>query len=423
MTRMLSELLGAQEPEFRLHIRALERASGDPNADIRLSSDILKRVQTKLLELNLSPSDTTGLELYNALQQRLLSDEKRLRQYLNLSDKVTNEEVLQSVQRLVSKLSIPRRSFSLKLSVAKRLLQINPPKKSMKTLGYRSLTSMLKHEPIPQLYVAALLRESTHWHKSLKKQYRELRPSDFESRPITIYRPTNKHWSELATEFASNYKHICVDFKELGAIVMLPVETTIPAIATISTLLLLEGINDIRCSSAFLKLQQVKPEFGHLVSQIAYDESNNSVSIAGRTLPWRLIQRYYSSVREVYYPTLFEPHVQLEDLQLAKAEKSLAKIIPALAFWLDTANLALVYNGQPVSLNMLDVALNVANTMPFNKRVLQNVRANVWYDLLANYFHPSNLDQVANGQLSEELVEPDLAVAETVKEDRHESSE
>src|SRR5580704_14077175 len=78
MTRVLSELLGATEPTFHRVISRLEAVSGHSNTDIRLSTEIERATKHKLKELGLDPKDTTGEELYAALQQRVKADDERL---------------------------------------------------------------------------------------------------------------------------------------------------------------------------------------------------------------------------------------------------------------------------------------------------------------------------------------------------------
>jgi hypothetical protein len=411
MTRMLSELLDAAEPTFSTNVRGLEKVSGAPNADIQLTTAILQQTQSKLLKLGLDPHNTTGEELYRALEQRLLADDARLKEYMGLPVGASSPEVLAGVRRLVRGLDVPRSCFALKNSVAKRLLKTLAPAKTMKQLGYRSLESMLKHEPLPQLYTATLVHESPAWQRQLTEKYRTLRPSDFESRQIEIFYPTSRRWERLAEYFANRFHHTHATFKELGAVVVLPVTTDVPALGLTSVLLLLESFNDIRSSSTFLKLQQVKPDFGVLVSEVVSSEPLAAAELAGLKLPWRSLQHYFDTATGAYDAELFEPHVQPEDLKLAHAEVALAKTMPALEFWMGTAGLALVDRGQVVSLNMLDVALSAVNSLPFDERSLQHVRKTVWHDLLAHYLDQHNLEQVV-AQLSDALVEPRAELAE-----------
>jgi hypothetical protein len=394
MTRLLSNLLGDPQPGFSQRIRQLECASGEPGADIRLSSEIMQRTQSKIRELGLDPLDTTSAELYLALRQRLLADEKRLKDFLGLGSEsdVSSTDILSSVLQFSSKMHVPRTCFALKASVNKRLLKSLPPKKAMSGLKYRSVDSLIKHEPVAQIRVASLLYEAARWHRDFFEQYVGLTPSDFESRPITVLFPRARRWEKIAETFVDQHRHTSAVFKELGTIVTLPVQADVPALAITSLLLLLDGFNSIRCASTFLKLQQVTADFGALVRDIATSEPTTSADFAGQPLSWRSVQYYYHTVREAYHPALFEPHVQPEDLTLVEAEAALAEAIPALAFWQDTAGLACVDHGQAVSLNMLDVALSTANSLEFEQRIVKHVRQQVWSDIITRYLRHRNLD-------------------------------
>ncbi|HUC87682.1 MAG TPA: hypothetical protein VMR95_00855 [Candidatus Binatia bacterium] len=394
MTRLLSDLLGAPQPGFGQRIKQLEQASGEPKADIRLSSDINQRTRVKIQELGLDPSDTTAPELYSALQQRLLGDETRLKSELGLdSSSATPIDVLSGVVQFASKLDIPRSCFALKTSVSKRLLKSVPPKKAMAGLNYRSVDSMIKHEPAAQIRAAAVLHESNHWQRAFFDQYDHLTPSDFETKDIALLLPNNSRWQKPAAALSAQHRHHSLVFKELGSCVSLPVNADVPALAITSLLLLLDGINTIRCASTFLKLQQVKADFGASVKSIVSSDPVTAADFAGQRLPWRIVQYYYHNAKEAYHPALFEPHVQPEDLKLVEAETILAQNLPALSFWEDTAGLAHVDGSKVVSLNMLDVALSVVNGLTFDQRLSRYVRQRVWGDIISRYLSHRSLDQ------------------------------
>lgn len=404
MTRMLSQLLDAEEPAFRLGIRELEQASGGPNSDIRLSADIMQRVNEKIRDLGLDPSDTTAEELYHVLKQRLSDDETRFRQYLVLNENSSTEMILSSTSKLVESLDIPKTCFAIKLSVGKSLFKELPPKKVMKELGYRSVTSMLKHEPVPQLLAAALMYESTHWQQLFYEQYKKLHPSNFEQRDIAIYHPTSRKWQAVADEFAERYKHTSSLLPEFGSIIVMPITHKVPNLAITSTLLLLSQINDIRCNSSFTKLQQVKPDFGNILYTLAYGNPGDVAEMGGQPLSWKTIHNYYARQKSDELPEVFDPHVQPEDLKLVNAEKELADKVPSLEFWVDTESLAMVSGDQTVSLNMLDVALNATNGLDFKDSIRQFVQNRVWNELLMKYLNPRNLEDVL-GQLGDGLAQ------------------
>ena len=83
-------------------------------------------------------------------------------------------------------------------------------------------------------------------------------------------------------------------------------------------------------------------------------------------------------------------------------ERALAKHLPALEFWEDTDNLAYLSDRQPVSLNMLDVALCSVNRLGFSERVVNYVRSRVWRDLLERYLNAENLEE-ALSQLGDKV--------------------
>lgn len=411
MTRYLSLALGAQQPLFGQSIQELERASGRPGADIHLSSELMQQVRGKVLELGLDPQDTTGPELYSALQVRLQQDEARVRAALAIPDDASSSDVLARVQKFLNGHKAASSSFALKAVVAKRMLKKKPPKNAMKRLGYRSLDSMLKHESVSSIYAAALIAESATWHKSFRDQYGKLQASDFEQRKITVEFPTNKRWAEIASQFVEGSKHNILCFKELGSVVMLPLESHVDGLAITSLLLTLHYMNDIRTYSSFAKLQQVKPSFGQIVRQTASGEPMTSAKLAGQPVPWKVIQRYYGRLKAEFHPEVFEPHVQPDDLQWHDAETVLADLEPALSFWLNTQYVCMLHDDQPVSMNILDVALSYCNHLDFPDRIVHFVREHLWHELMSRYLHQENLEAAVHQQLSRELVD-DIALAE-----------
>ncbi len=404
MTRVLSELLGAKEPEFRLGLRQLERAGGAPSADIRLSAELQQAVQVSLNELGLDPHDTTGPELYSALMAKAKQDDGVIREVLGAGSDDT--DLTLKIQRLMTKVDVPKKTFALKCSVAKRLLKKNPPKKAMKQLGYRSIDSMLKHESVAQLYAAAVITESSSWHRQLLQSYKGLGATDFESRDIAVVAPLNKRWESLAHSYVNDVKQNIMSFKELGAVVLLPLPAqTVEGAALAVTLLTLHALNEIRLASAYLKLQQVRPDFGNLLMQTARSEPYTQASLLGERLPWKLIHRFFATSDKDFNAELFEPHVQPEDLQWKPAENILAELHDRLEFWGRGVHLALLDHGTPVSLNFTDAVLNFCNKLPYEQRIVHYFRDHLWHELMLRYLNQENLEQVVHEQLGDELVD------------------
>lgn len=390
---------------FSQSIRQLEQAAGLPSADIRLTSEITQVLRQKIAELGLDPNDTTGPELYAALQLKLEKDEAVIRQTLGISADAESTVVLNRVRQYLDKHDMPKSCFALKTSVAKRMLKKKPPKTAMKRLGYRSVDSMLKHESPAFLYAAALVSETPSWHRTFREQYAKLAPSDFESRKISLLLPQTKRWQTLAEDFVQKSHHNILSFRELGAVVVLPMDQKIDGLAITTLLLVLEEMNAIRTFSSFAKLQQVRSNFGRIMQDAAVTEPLTSATLAGQVVPWRTVQRYYAKFKDAYHPELFEPHVQPEDLAWYHGEEALSRLEPSLHFWENTAMLALLHEDEPVSLNVLDVALGFSNHLAFGERIVHFFRDTLWHELMVRYLHQENLEAAVHQQLSKELAE------------------
>jgi hypothetical protein len=408
MSRVLAELLGAAEPAFRRQIEQLEQAAGLPAADIKLMMQVINETREKIRQLGLDPHDTTGRELFAALQERLRQDEARVRESLGVLTVASPTQVLEAVKHNIDKLDKNTHAFVIKQSTMRQILKKLQPKVTMKRLGYRSMDSMLKHEPVPQLLAAALLSESKDWHKKRLDAYKKLTARDFETKKVSLLVPTTKQWPKLAANHVTTFKHNLLALSELGSVVLLPLEEDLPGLAITTMLLSMDAINEIRVRSSFLKLQQVRPDFGEIVRATMVEEPVTEAELAGQPLPWKIVQWFYGHGHSAYHPEVFEPHVQAEDLEWHDAENILAEIHPALEFWQSSQLLALLDNGQPVSLNLLDVALTVCNGFDYSQRVVHHMRSSLSRELMARYLHQENLQALLLGKLDQQLA-PEVA--------------
>jgi hypothetical protein len=405
MTRYLSAALGAAQPFFGQSIMELERASGRPGADIRLSTEITQQLRSMMMQLGLDPNDTTGPELYNALHERLRQDESRIRTVLNIDQDAAAPDVLTAAQKYLNEHQKTGTCFALKPASVRRMLKKKIPKATMKLLGYRSLDSMLKHEAVAAIYAAAVIAESPSWHRQFRTQYNSLKTSDFEQRKIQVLYPASQRWQQASEAFVQSAKHNILNFKELGAVVMLPLTAKVEGLTLTTLLLVLHYLNDIRTFSSYAKLQQVKPVFGSLIQEASLAEPMTTANLAGQPVSWKVIQHYYGKKQQSYQAETFEPHVQPDDLQWHDGESILAEIQPALHFWEGAAHVSMLHEGQPVSCNILDVALSFCNNLPFADRIVHFVREHLWHELMMRYLHQENLEAALHRQLARDLID------------------
>jgi len=407
MTRFLSASLQAPEPFFRLGLKRLEAANGNPNTDIRFSTEVLHASRAKLLELGLDAHDTTAQELYQALQERVKADDARLTRNLRTQAAThisAEADVVAGMIHALKALPDSKRCYALKSSSLKAIIKKTPPKKAMKQLGYRSLESFLKHETPISILAAAWLTEGAQWQQRLLDQYRRLQSTDFENRNMQILQPTSVRWQRLAASSVTEKKHNLLCFKELGALVFLPFPADIPAGAVTASLgLALHELNEIRASSTFLKLCQVRRDFGSVVRTVAAEEPRLSSQLLDQAVPWHMIQRYYARFTEHFREEVFEPHLQLEDMAWHPIETALSAIEPSFAFWEQTAHLGLLHGHQPVSLNVVDAALNYCNQLPFEQRIIHYFQRSLWHELLLRYLRHDSVEQSVLSELQPQL--------------------
>jgi hypothetical protein len=209
MSKMISELLGAEEPLFSNAIKQLERISGNPSVDVRLTAEILGKARLKTKELGLDPDDTTPKELYYGLLSKVKEDNQRIkRNILGLvhdSDEI--DALVPPMVKVALKADVPKKCWALKRSVAKRLLKKMPPKMMMRHLGYRSIDSMLKNEPFDEMYAALRFSEGPDWLDEYNKAFDSIKASDFETRDIQIVVMDHAKWVDLAAHYVEKKRH------------------------------------------------------------------------------------------------------------------------------------------------------------------------------------------------------------------------
>jgi len=409
MSKLLSELLGAKEPLFTNAIKQLEKESGNPSADIRLSAEIVGKVQLKTRELGLDPEDTTGEELYYALMNLIEKHDHHLVEQIGGSDPDDFAELMPLMKKAWEKVETPRSAWVLKKSVAKKMLKQQPPPTIMKTLKYRSIDSMLKNENLFEIYGALRFAESSEWLNKFNEGYKKLRPSDFQTRPITIVEMPAERWSELTEPFIHKKKHNITHLKELGVILMLPIPKMahLRGITIFALPLLFHYLNEIRLYSVFFKLKQVQPNFGDIVVNTLIADPSKAAVMAGQHIHWRVIQRYFARLENENHPEIFEPHVQPEDLHWRKAEELLYQVDPELAFWQDLDYVGVMHGKRPLTFNMLDVAASYVNKLPYEKRAMYHFVDSLWNEIFIRYMGQQNLEMQILEQLDNDLIEPE----------------
>lgn len=396
MTRFLSKALQAPEPYFRHGLMKLEADNGHPNTDIRFSTEVMHESRAKVQALGLNPSTASAQDIYEALQRRIAEDDIQL--YKSLRTRAATHisaegDLVSGMIHALQELPDSKRCYALKSSVLKSLIRKQPPKKAMKQLGYRSLASFLKHETAASILAAAWLSEGGKWQAKFQEQYKKLKASDFESRDITFLQANTSKWQQLAANSVAEKHHNILSFKELGALVFLPLNQFSPIGSTTASLsIALHELNEIRSFSTYLKLCQVRADFGEISYSLVKDESTSGSELFEST-PWKAIHKYFAGQDDTAGEQVFEPHLQMEDLAWHPIENTLSAIEPRFEFWKGSGHLGILHEDKPVSFNVLDAALNHCNLMSFESRISKYFSQSLWEELAQIYTHRGSAEK------------------------------
>lgn len=422
MAKLLSDLLNAKEPLFTKSLQQLEQASHKNGVDVKLVGDIYAAAKTTTKKLGLDPADTTGPELYHALNAKIKQHDELLAKKIGGSYDESVQNLLPLIKSAIEKVKMPRDAWVLKKSVAKNMLKKNPPKNIMKQLGYRSVESMLKRENLSEIYGALRFAEDSAWLNKFNEGYKNLKPSDFETRQIEIVIMPYDRWADYAAPFVEKKRHNITHLKELGVILMLPVKhKQLPGITIWAASLLVHYTNEIRLYSAFFKTKQVYKNFGEVFVETLIADPDSGPIMAGNKIHWRVIQRYFGKLEKEHHPEIFEPHVQPEDLHWRAAEEVLYDLEPELEFWRDLDYVALMYptsvdgdakaelnrdTWRPLAFNMLDVAASYCNDTPYDQRVIYHFRESLWNEIFIRYLGEKTLKDQILKQLDNDTIDP-----------------
>jgi hypothetical protein len=407
----LRDLLDAKEPLFTKSLKQLEIASHNTGADVELAAGIHTAAARAMRQLGLDERDTTGPELYQALIAKVKEHDAHLARSIGGDNTMKVSELLPLMKTAAEKVKTPRDAWVLKKSVAKDMLRHMPPPNIMKMLGYRSIDSMLKRENLAEIYGALRFAETPEWLNAFDATYKKLTPSDFETRAIEIVIMPRDRWSDITQHFIEKKRHNITHLKELGVILMLPVKADkLPGITIWAMSLLFHYTNEIRLYSAYFKLQQVKKNFGEIIVTTLIADPDLGPIMAGQSIHWRVIQRYFGKLETESHPEIFEPHVQPEDLHWRKAEEILERIDPELGFWKDMDYVALMHDGRPTTFNMMDTAASYCNETPYAHRTVYHFRESLWNEIFMRYMGKKVLEQQVLQQLNNEMIAPERLI-------------
>lgn len=395
MCKLIAELLGTDKRVLQEILKRMELSSGAPGVDVRLTAEIYGSLRMKSRELGLDPNDTTPQELYGALLNLTALHDKFLAAKIGVHDRHNPDSVLPAVIDCINKMALPKQVWALKQSAGKRLLRTMPPKTLMAKLHYRSVDSMLKREPISMLLTVARHVEPDVWQKRFVQSYKRLESKDFEVRNVETMYMNKGHWKEVGSLFVTQKRSSIIHAPEVAAIAILALpKRTFDGLTLMSLLSTVHYINEIKAYSTYIKFHYMRPDFGKFLVSTLLQPKTDHARVAGHPIHWNIVHQHYGSDTVRDHPEIFEPHIQPEDMFYRKAEALLYRLEPALHFWnnLDYAGLPQANNG-PISFNLTDMAMNLMNGVPFERRINYHMQSALWNELYLRYVSQPSLER------------------------------
>lgn len=359
MVRNLATLANESERDTKAVIEKFEELSGWHSEDVRLLAKHRQQVLKKIESLGLDSSDTTGEELYQALQFKFEKDMSHLARAVNY-DSGNLEQRAAKLVELARSAQPKSQVFALKKSVAKTFLRSNPPKNLMGKLRYRSLESLLKREDVSELMALAVSTENALWKRKLLKQLCGLSVSDFENREISYHAMCSDKWSHIS-ETSQPVSYVPL----LGAVIVWPIEKMASRESVGLALLVLQAAEIIETDSLYLKNFQFQSIFGKLASQLFETGQQQTLQVGGKSyFDWQNLKHIFGTEID--------------------ALKAFTGLHPALRWWSDSTHTA-VLGEEKVSMHMGDVVSNYLHRSGFHGRRSHNSFSNFKDALLQSY--------------------------------------
>lgn len=413
MSKFLRDLLDAEEPVFTLALKDLENASGKEGIDARLVGDIAVETRQAIKELGLDV-DATAEEVYHGLLARIEDDNNRIAKIVGGNDPDDIRHIVPYLVAAANKVDFHRNVFVLKHDKAKEFLRQMPPQRLIDHLGYKDVEELFEKENFGELYTALRFSEGPEWLNEYDELFKTVTADDYEERDIEIIIMDHDKYVDLAEHFVQKKLHNVTHTKEMGVIVVVPVRKTRWKGLALKTLpLLLHYMNEVKLYSTFFRHKsQVARKFGEVVVETLIADPDAGPQIAGHHVHWRVIQRYFGKLKDEAHPEAFEPHVQPEDLHWRRAEELLYQIDPKMKFWKDRDWVGYSFNGEIVTLNIIDVALSYSNGEGFETRLIYHFRESLWNEIFVRYLGMPTLKKQVLEQLDNDLVKPEKILLE-----------
>lgn len=385
MARVISDILDADALQFKHLIEKWERRTGYKGHDLSLYSDMRSEAIAAINGLGLDPTDTVSGELYFALQERARQDNEWLASHIKVEESDTPDELMKKIVAWVQRHASSTDVWVCKQSLIRGLLKKQPPKSVMKSLGLRSVDSMLKRNNSAEILTLAYELESPEWTKKFKLQLKKCKTSDFDVTKIQFV-VLPKERMEKIKKAGYPVSRIVSPNYELGGVLILPALYRFPLDVLAAVVSVAEAIYDIRKHSSLYRTLSVRKDFGlqfYNISSLGLSKASQSMSEVG----WNSLHRHLVG-NDFVMAKIEQPHLTKEDMHAENSLNFLLSQDRRFRYWKNLEYAVFSEAGKyPVSLNLVDVVMNASNRLPYGGGSLSYARMRLWEELWARYLN------------------------------------
>jgi len=422
----IAKILRAKPESIRLLEEKLGVLTGKKGVMTQIVEENETEIQKRLDFLGLD-QNVTAKEIYDGLISKIEADDAQLFKVLGSPSALIPQD-WERVLEVARYIAGQPKGFFLKKEKAIEMLKNEPPLKILDALNYKNIEDMLEKENIFEIFSALRFVEGSEWlNEIFFKQYKNLKPEDFEKREIKVL-ALPERWTKIAQSFVKHKYHNISHLKELGLIYVIPLSLEISGEVIRNFGLILHYFNEIEFYSCLfekyaeerglmrkLEADQRGNNFAqNLISLLRGDTINKLPENHSSKFKWLIIQRYLAKDDEKDW-RLFEPHINPEAVHWEKAErmlvragKTLDNFSTDLSFW---ENLNWVgdyfssYGGSAVgrengnngeilvSFNLVDMAMALVKERQFIK-YLYHHQESLWNKIFTEYFGQEKMEEM-----------------------------
>lgn len=299
-----------------------------------------------------------------------------------------DHDYIRSLFSRVVSIAKPEKGLFLKEEKAKELFLKNPPKNILTQLGYSSAEELLAGEDLFEVFSALRVLENRKWQNELFfAPLTDLILEDFEERDAVLKILDPKKWGQEAKNFTKKKFHNTTHLKELGVVIVIPVEYSKGALSRLFAMLF-HYLNELSFYADYFRLIAKEPE--NLAAKFASalrGDLRGVARLAENAVSWVIMQRYLAK-EDPTDPSLLIPHISTEALHWARAAVNLASLAdeaPVLSFWKGKAHICDFFDGQLTSYNFEDNVFTLA-AGPDTPQYTYHAREALWNKFFSAWF-------------------------------------